>query len=359
MRANPMPQLAAHEVIDVARDIKKVDTRSAKRIITAWLTARGFVVDRWGNWKKPGVADERYKFKKRNFVKQAKVNGRWGNIGTSQTNIQAALNLVENAVKAVGDEKYVRHLLKKKSARKTAQKKTAVRRITNKQLEEARVHAMHWMAHEYWNLFYDALVLNDKKASNAIQRQVHPQYVELGAAYAELLRDGRELPKIKWSTSKPPLTIFFRDAAFSWREKMDSKPYSVSITNHDKQSATVHLGQSGSFGLTVDPHRLVMSGGPESANAVGDAYVSGAVSMLSRGGGLYGRMFMILARKKGRGAGLRILKLWCKLMKGYQIERWMIQALGEEGERWIRLQASRRQLTILQERGADMLVQCM
>lgn len=81
-------------------------TSEATRLLRVWLRERGLEEDRWGNWKKPGVSDERYNLGDRVLRRQHRhtkeLGGAWYNV-SSQSLIQAAQNVLANLGKKVGD----------------------------------------------------------------------------------------------------------------------------------------------------------------------------------------------------------------------------------------------------------------
>ena len=218
--------------------------------------------------------------------------------------------------------------------------------------------AVERVMHRNWEVAYRYGVLQEKgEANRAVSDRLIPQANELADELFEKLKAGKQIRPPRYSVHEPPTTLFFKNSEATWIEVLGGKRYTVQITNDGTKRAHVHIGRSGRTGLMIDPTRLRVDMGRSAPDAEGDAYVSGSINLYD--GNLYGKLFMIVAHEGRRRAGSRALTLWCDLMDGYGIERWIAEAVGDEGMAFFEGLARKGKIKIYGRRGSDLGIECV
>ena len=118
---------AANEVVEEARSIRKLDGRSARKLLTAWMRAMGWPSDRYDNWFPGPGRGYRYHFSKRMFQYQRKLSGDWRNV-ESVSLLDAATKVILVSGAKAGRQKEVERFVKKAKTRKKARTRAAQRR---------------------------------------------------------------------------------------------------------------------------------------------------------------------------------------------------------------------------------------
>ena len=93
-------------------------------------------------------------------------------------------------------------------------------------------------------------------------------------------------------------------------------------------SVTVEIGTHDGF--RIDPLRFAVVGLSDS-NVEGDGGLSGTATMDRDTAEIAAALVLIDTQTKRSGAGSRMLRLWCKIMRGWRVNRWVVVGAGEEG----------------------------
>lgn len=356
-RENPAMQAPVAKAIIEAADKLGVKSRvtkdQAERILVVWLRARGLEQDRWGNYHH-APSGERYHFSKANIQRQQKFGPTWESL-SSIPFVEAATNLLRGAAEATGTEKYASLAAKRKEAKAKAASKAEDKKLRDK----ANLLTMKALAFE-----------DPKGVAANMRRETLPQaeydamrarHTELTNMFEKLLRDGAAPPQDEQfaSADRPPIApIYMGTANYLWKEVVDGVTYTIEVKNHQKGQAEIHIGRSSDFGLAVSAltHNVTFSG---VADAKGDAYISGLVVWNAERKQYMAALFLISSREKQKGAGSRVLDLWCRMMKGYGTTKWAAQAVGEEGLAFLKARARAGKIKILGSQGSNLLVQCL
>ena len=351
-----MDPQAAIAVLHAASVVRKLDASQARVVLSQWLQSSGYELDRWGNYRTPD--GHRYHLATKVLQYQAKIGDRWGTI-KSWSLIDAAGNTIRNAAKALGREAEFERFMAQLGQRKAQSQKAAHRRATQAQQNEALDVALKITTYENWPTAYRAWVQGD---SDAEARMSSLFQGEAFALRDRLIAGGFD-PKgeddARWTDlAHPPLLPLVRAIDQTWVQNIEGVDYTVSVRHHAVGSVEIQIGKSAEvFGLSVDPYSLAARADMKSMKAEGDAYAAAKLRVHPKGV-LLATLFMVTAQTKRTGAGRRILRLWCELMRGYQIPAWIAEAVGEEGQGFLRALHEKGEIEILKASGSDMLVQC-
>lgn len=351
----PMDTAVAALLIETAEQlgVKSTVTRDqAERIIHVWLRARGLERDRWGNYQHR--SGDRYHFGKANLQRQAKSGSGWVTL-TSTPYVDAATNLLRGAGEATGKLKWIAMAEKRKVA-----KGKAADRAADKQLRaKAAVLSMKALAYE--NPKHVAANLRHETLSDATYAALSAKAKELTETMYQLLKAGAAPPQDSQfaSVDRPPVAaVYTKMAHYLWTETVDGVAYTIEVKNHEPGAAEIHIGKSGSgFGLAVSAFSMGVSF-MDTTDSTGDAYVSGKVVWNAKLKSHLGSMFLITSQEKRKGAGSRVLDLWCRMMNGYGSPQWVAQAVGEEGMAFLKARAKAGKITLIAKDGSNLLVEC-
>lgn len=306
------------------------NARDADSLVKSYLRAKGLREDRYGNFLNPEDAGMRFHLKERVVNLQEKRGGEWRNI-RSMNLIPYAVGLAKKAAELAGDSVV---------AEKADKKHTAIRAAKNKRAKQASeqvtkrtiwLYAMRRIAFEYPDLF---------RTNAARVRALSPEQVtelqtkrdEYQAHAEKLIADGH----LDWvqndpfaTADRPPLTPFFYEkTAVSWVETIDGVKYRIVVKNEDRMRVTVEIGTHDGF--RIDPLRFAVVGLSDS-NVEGDGGLSGTATMDRDTAEIAAALVLIDTQTKRSGAGSRMLRLWCKIMRGWRVNRWVVVGAGEEG----------------------------
>lgn len=330
---------------------KKLDTRESLHVLRQWALSKGMVEDRWGNFHMED--GHRVKFGKQKMRVEAKSGRRWVLID-SYALIDAAYAAIRDAAKVAGQEGMVEHARTALKSRRSSKKKQKQKRLSKAKQEALETMAVLIASSEDPDLFYAAA--DDRDSVEAVEFQ---------ARRRELLREMEGLEQMGRSVSaaevfnvdKVPVALLTLKGEATWAEDVDGVTYSVRIEHAERNKAYVEIGASsrGGFQIGVDP--LGRSIGYASRSAKGDAYISGYVARRNRGLPV-GILFMIVSQHKQRGAGSRVLDLWCDIMAAFGARRWMAKAVGEEGRAFFDARVRDGRLRRIGSLGSDIAFEC-
>jgi len=340
----------------VAQDIlrvysgKKLSVADARRVVVAW--ASQWPRDRWGNFKPSD--DRRIKLTTRQVRREAKRQGGGWQALRSTPLVEAALNLVKKAGETVGDQRVV----SKVEGRRATRSKTATKRAEKAKEEALHKEVMDMVAKVASSeMPVDFAELHDKGVASP---EFQTRYNELVHRIQALRRLGKP-PRDQdmFSTFRPPLAPVLMDVSAEWVEEMRGVPYTVTVRNGGRDVAVIEIGTSSaemSLGTRVDP----ITRGVSSAldyDRKGDAYISGRIHRAADGP--YGALYFIISREKQKGAGSRVLDLWCNLMDGYGAKAWVAEAVGEEGMAFLDAKVRSGRVEKVGGKGANIVMRCL
>ena len=353
--AKPMDPLVAQSVIAryESQRSKKLNSASGRSILEAWLSARSMERDRYGNFKSPNNPNRRYHFTKQRMQVQGRYDdGGWHNIDTHSL-VEAATNIVIKAAMAAGEEKILASLTGQKDKRKEQKKKQATKaedeRADAAELKLVAKVISCEMPEEFMKVY------DGGKASPEFERR----YSDLRASMKALRRLGK-VPKDQnlFDTKNPPIAPLAMDVDAEWVEDMRGVSYTVMVKHKAKNTATIEIGRSSSSGLGMGVDAVTrsmdMSWGGERA---GDAYISGRIS---RGPHMpVAVLFLVMSHEKQKGAGGRVLDLWCRMMDAYGALLWGAEAVGEEGRAFILAKIAAGRLELVEDKPPHMVLRCV
>jgi len=355
MSSDTLDQGVAEAVLR-AWDGKKVTLDSGKRITSAWLGAKGYHRDPWGNY----IVEEgkvRWHYSKQVLHQQEKSFGDWRD-RKSLAIIDTANVLLTKAARTLGREKDVEKLLGHREARKEQREKRTSRQATKRMEETAQVWATKLVAQRDPEGYVQALTGGDTEQRREFYAKAREAYqqclkqLEAGGAYS----DGEIA-----STDEPPFAAFFdKRCRYEWNEDVQGVPYTFLVQQKSVDVCEVHIGKPTETGMTgrIDPMTHMEKWDTPTVNAKGDGYISGYVERRP-GKAPVAVLFFISSHEKQQGAGSRMLDAWCSMMSGWGVERWIVQAVGEEGEAFVQAKVRSGRLALHGRSGRDLVVSCV
>lgn len=317
----------------------KLDGGAARAIIGVWLRHEfGAQEDKWGKFH---VGEHRWDLGRSVARKQGRYsNGGWFNV-KSYDLIGLAAVILKNAGIEAGGEILEKRKTAKESAKTKREEKArqdAAQMLANKDIAfKHRDETLAWLqGHDIGDARHEAL----RAESLALKEQ----YLAGGPsddAFASL--------------DAPPVLPIYRSVDYNWSVEQDGVRYSVRVEHADGKIANIHIGKASEW-MSVDPsrHSITMWTGPE---LQGDGSADGTIR--DRDGVLVGSLFMVAAKKPRSGAGTRMLKIWCRMMAGYGVEKWIGEAVGEEGMAFLEGLERKGAIRIEAREGSYVGVRCL
>ena len=332
----------------------KLSTDTARPILRAWLAARGMTEDRYGNFK--DTERTRVHFSGTKIYDQGKnANGDWVT-RKSWSLIDAATMTVAHAAETTGDTGLAEKLRGKKKQRVEQRKSQASKREQDRADEALQNQALVVASQEMPEQFVEAVV------DGVSVPELDTRVAELRRKFAWLREQGQPVTADQFmSVDEPPIAPLFIDVALVWTETVDGHPYTVQLVHaHGRErTAKVQIGLSddSALALEVDPfsHGVSMTMPPRDRQ--GDAYMSGWLSWTDRGP--QAGMFFLASHEKQKGAGGRVLDLWCRMLDAYGVTTWKAEAVGDEGRAFLAAKVKAGRLRYVDEVGATIFVQCI
>lgn len=326
-----------------------LSSAEARRIIRAYLRAMGREEDAWGNFKID--AKTRWNFGDTVLRKQAKGPNGWHNL-SSKSLIVAATNLLHEAGEKLGKTQAIERAAKIRSKRVKAKEHA----VSKKHKESGRSLAMKDLASRE----RDAVLRNatgDTLPEEQYQ-QLRKQLEERGGFFSQFIFAAkRDVPDDSTfaSIEAPPFLPVFYAISYVWNEKVDGVEYTVEFEHADRDTARVQIGTSNSY-VRVDPVTGRIR--PENPDAVGDGALYGSVTYSRRDKAFGARMFLLIAKERQKGAGARLLKAWCQMLRGYGVKAWVAIGVGDEGAAFLAAMHKRGVIRILRTDGSNVVISC-
>jgi len=335
----------------VGADRHGLNTKTATFVVQEWLRARGLEEDRWGNFIDPSAPDDRWHFKERVVNRQTKLHGEWRNRASNPL-LEAADNLITKAADALGRTEALEAARARKGQRGAAREKRATK--AERQAMEDRAHqlATKAVAAQYRVEVLGALLgklpMERQRELGQEQKQHYDRILQLLESGTELSEDGIV------TVDYPPVLPLKMKLRYVWTETVDGVAYTVMV-DHKAGVARVVIGSVGMGSMFADPvtHQALV----QDWDAEGDAVAIGQVRI--QDGAVAAALFLMVSHTKQRGAGSRILSLWCRMMSGYDVEHWLAEAVGDQGEAFLRALERRGAIKLEGRRGSYWLVRCL
>lgn len=334
----------------------RMTTTVAQGVLTTWIKARGWTRDRFGNFLNPDNTSERYHFSKQKLHHQEK-DGDWRN-RENLPMIDAAVNLIVAAAVVVQDGEL------EQAFRATKGKRQEERQDRVKESGDKKLLALAHRLAVKEVAFQQPKEIAAAYLGKATQKQIgklNEHIVSLRGKWQGHLTGHGQVPDDGQfaSADRPPfLPVLGKGSGsgledYRWTETVDGVRYSVSVKGVAPQEAQIEIGRQAGMSVSAVSHTMTLA----DRNAEGDAYISGRVFYQKdrRAGGA---LFLIMAGDKQRGAGTRVLSIWCRMMAGYGIDRWIAQAVGPEGAAFMRALEKKGKLSLLDTQGAHWVVSC-
>lgn len=325
----------------------------ARDLIRAYLRLEGYRSDSYGNFKKPSDPKHRYHFSKQRVQFQSRSPRGWSNEGSDLPG-DLARRIVTGAAKIAGDTALADKFM---AGRKAAAK----RKIAGRKREEKRkgeVDALHIAQKAFAVESPDiALRIGSRVKVPSGKFAVAKERVHnLSMQWADhLLGGGEPPPDSAFATvDYPPILPVFFPYTYDWTETVDGVEYSIHVEHGEYGTANVMIGGHGNFAVDPMTHRMFVP----KYKPVGDAQISGRIVWDDSGKELAGMLFLITSLNKRRGAGSRVMQLWCRMMRGYGIEAWIAEAVGAEGMAFFEALAAKQTLAILGADRKNLVVAC-
>lgn len=361
MKPNAMEPAVAEAVLSAAPRSKKLDGGDALAVIFAWLRAKGYERDRWGNYLKAAEPDVRWHFKERVLNQQYKYAGEWRN-KSSRSLIEVANNLIVNAAKALGQpEAEVATAARGRREQRTAAAEKRAAKVAREALQkQARTLAAKALAWKY------RAELDRQLRGELPTPSVAEQFRADNAAAVETILAALEAKQPVddddgqiATVDQPPLLPLLQDVQYEWDHRQDGVDYTIAVAHHQRGQAAIRIGKStdADIGIGVDPITHAISWQLH-RDQRGDGLATG--QLVQREGVRFAKLFLIIAHDKQRGVGTRLMRIWCRLMAGYGVSDWLAEAVGPEGEAFLLALEKRGTIEIDHEnsKGAFWLVRC-
>jgi hypothetical protein len=325
----------------------------ARDLIRAYLRLEGFRPDSYGNFKSPSDPKHRYHFSKQRVQFQRRGPGGWSNVDSYLPG-DMARRIVTAAARTAGETALADKFMAGRKAaakRKIAGQKREEKRRTE---VDARQIAQKAFAAENPDI---ALKIGSRVKVPSGKFAVAKERIHnLSMQWADhIAAGGAPPPDSAFATvDYPPVLPVFFPYTYDWTETVDGVEYSIHVEHGEGGTANVMIGAHGSFGIDPVSHRMFVP----KHKAVGDAQISGRIVWDDSGKELAGMLFMITALNKGRGAGSRVMQLWCRMMRGYGIEAWIGEAVGPEGMAFLKAMDAKGKLAILGGDSRSLVVAC-
>lgn len=329
---------------------RKMTRAEAKEVVKAWAESSGWHRDRWGNYHpREGI---RIKLTKQRVQRQSKSGGRWSNL-SSTPYIGAAQNLVKKAAEAADDEEALAKVTQRKARRREEREKRAAQAQEEGRRERIEAMVAKVISAE------DPVGFLSMYETGSAGPEFKSRYAELGGQIDRLQRMGRTpVDQDFFRTQHPPLAPVLMDSEAQWVEEIDGVPYTVTLRHGQANRAVVEIGHIGSMGLGTRVDPITRAAMPTFEEREGDAYLSGYI-LRRPGADPTALLFLLQSLHKQRGAGSRVLDLWCNLMDAYGIDAWVAEAVGDEGVAFLERKVAHGRLEKLGERGSNLVMRCV
>ena len=351
-----MKETVAQALVKASESLRKMDHGEAAHIVALWLTQElGAVRNRWGKYEIGAAL--RWHISDRVVHKQTKGerSGDWFN-ARSYGLIDLALELIKIAEEKLGIAGGRGATMK--ASRGAAAEKAEAKREEKKLQDQALELANKALSFKYRD---EALVVlqhkplpEDRRAALAAEQKA------LRDEFVAALRAGTPPPATDEAfatVDKPPVLALYKDIKYQWVERQDGVEYTIRV--EEFLPTRIHIGASASGMLQIDPVTHVMRSymGPE---LKGDGHADGSIEPREdHEGRLHARLFMMAAHESKKGAGARMLKLWCRLMAGYGVTHWLGEAVGPEGMAFLKRMEARGAIKIEAEDRGYLVVRCL
>lgn len=328
--------------------------QQAKAIVEAWLKAQDLRPDRWGNYVYRD-GSRRFNFGKTALRHQKKEGDRWVSISSGGV-IDAAVDLLTQAASGPAPSPAAAGLADTVQRAKAASQSSAERKKLEQIRAQAEVLAFKRTEAEYRQDIYRNLIAG-KRLPEQRAAEINEALARYKLEMVRLLQTQGFTPpgdEAFVDADRPPLLpVVSASSKYCWVESVSDVTYSIHVSGTGKGGARIEIGNAGS--MAVDPRtmRAVYS----QPGAQGDSYISGYVQRVEST--LIGVLFLVISKQKRSGAGSRAMSIWCRIMRGYGIDPWVAEAVGDQGEAFLQAMQSRGVLRLGRRFGsANIEVSC-
>lgn len=319
----------------------------AERVIAAHLRSLGLTPDRYGNYVvRDGV--ERWHFSEQNLQHQEKYQGDWRNID-SEPSLDAALALLAEAARVVGDAKAEARVAAARGSRKSARSARAGKAAAGAAEEAARTAAFKRFGFEHPELLLRGLGRGKRltEAESATSNAALAEYAETYRRALPVGDDGQFA-----SLDRPPFLPLVRNTSYVWREEVGGSAFTVRVAHFEPGVATVEIGDGRGMAVNAATRSWRLS----SRDGEGPAYLSGRVSSDARGA-ISATLFFVVSRRPM--GGTQALLLWCRMMRGYGVRRWVGEGLSDDGTKMIDALEYLGHIRITARSGSSAVIECL
>lgn len=323
------PEQAAAVLAYAPDRLSKLTASLGHAVIRAWLIARGYVPDRWGNLARS--TETRWHFQATVVRQQRHYADGWRNSSAGVSLIDGAADLIRQAATVAGRADLVAAYSGAREARAKVVEKRRARATSKAETQAAERAAWKLLAVDrpeatirYWS---------SKEPDPALTSR-HARYVTEILAGTPVPPDGDLV-----SLEHPPLLPLYADGVdYRWDVQVDGVPYTVRIGRGQQtlgwlhggrggdRAMRIHIGTGGGM-LAIDPLGLRVHE-ERATDLAGDGVIAGVIEV--EGDVVAARLTYIAAQKPRHGAGRRLLAVWCQLMRGYGLSNWWAEAPNNE-----------------------------
>ena len=330
--------------------LRNITGSNGRRVIQAWYRARGYAEDQWGSLRK---GNRRIKFKTRVYEVFKGSPGKWFKVD-SCSYAQKAKELTAQAQQRFeGGEAVKKHHLQQEKQTQRAEKQRSKKKTQELVLRAASVRASVQLEPE-------------ARREIVLDKDAHAQFWKhVFATPDHGLPPGttREVLDSRLSMDRPPIpylgTTRLRIPApeeYSWDDAQLGLPVTVRKSRHYR-SVEIQIGN-----LWVDPFSGAVSK-ETFFRAPGEdrTGISGGVTVIRTEHSrlVTGILYMIISSSPRKGMGTRMLRAWCRIMRGYGVRVWVARAVGDEGASFFNELEARGEIRVLNRRSNnDWVVEC-
>ncbi len=316
----------------------------AESILRDYLRAR-HPPDRWGNYPRPD--GKRFHFAARTLHLQERYLGAWRNVSSSPL-LVAALSLLGDAAVVANDVDAAARIDRERAHRVRAGDRREKRARDDAAALTARQTAFRDLAFRSPREILRGLGYGPKltpRALGAFQEELR--------ALTDRYRADPSPPGVTFArVDQPPVLPLVRPLAYRWAESVGEARYTVRVQPVEEGVATVEIGSGA--GLSVNAStRAVRS---SSRADEGDAYLAGRVAIDRKTARISATLFLITSRRPM--AGTQALGLWCRMMRGYGVDRWFGEAMSADGDKMFRALERLGRIRVVSRSLSDVVVEC-
>lgn len=344
---NPALKRANAKIVDIAGRKKRIDTSLADEILTAYYKEMGYADDYRGQGLLSPDGNRKVVLKGRNIQTFSGGRGKWAK-QRSISKIEAAETLLAKAREDLGIRIAGKSALE--DLKDHRQAKAEKKKVKLKKSELEKLAKLATLVHVSQELTPNEKLAAIGEALDLMEQfdQYYPQYLETIPEDADPKALRQQIQK-QCSVKNPPVVLLEEGYEYvEWEE--DGFPISLKRV---PQGIVIQIGSTfhpiDPFGMRV-MHSLMAGDGDS------EGYISGAIHT-SRERVPVPALFMITSKEKQKGAGTRMLRLFCNLVRGLGFSSFVAEGVGSEGQQFFSQLEKKGHIDIL-GRGANWIIRC-